>query len=71
MDPDADAKDKPGFFSRIFTSVDDKAKLAAQYRIAVRTQASTTRITVLDKDGAAVKTDVGGRILALVNDQLK
>ena len=71
VDPEADAKDKPGFFSRIFTSVDDKAKLAAQYRIAVRTQASTTRITVLDKDGVAVKTDVGGRILALVNDQLK
>ena len=71
VDPNADAKDKPGLFSRIFTSVDDRAKQAAQYRIAVRTQAATTRVTVQDKDGAAVTTDVGGRILALVNDQLK
>ena len=71
VDPNADAKDKPGFLSRIFTSSDDRLKQAAQYRIAVRTQASTTRITVQDKDGVAVTTDVGGRILALVNEQLK
>ncbi len=71
VDPNADAKDKPGLLSRIFTSADERAKQAAQYRIAVRTQSNTTRITVLDKDGAAVTTDVGGRILALVNDQLK
>ena len=71
VDPNADAKDKPGLLSRIFTSSEERLKQAAQYRIAVRTQASTTRITVQDKDGAAVTTDVGGRILALVNDQLK
>ena len=71
VDPNADAKDKPGLISRIFTSSEDRLKQAAQYRIAVRTQASTTRITVQDKDGTAVTTDVGGRILALVNDQLK
>ena len=71
VDPNADAKDKPGLLSRIFTSSDERLKQAAQYRIAVRTQASTTRVTVQDKDGAAVTTDVGGRILALVNDQLK
>lgn len=71
VDPNADAKDKPGFLSRIFTSNDDRLKQAAQYRIAVRTQAATTRVTVQDKNGAAVTTDVGGRILALVNDQLR
>jgi outer membrane protein assembly factor BamC len=71
VDPNADATDKPGLFSRIFTSTEDKKKQAAQYRIAVRTQSAITRVTVLDKDGAAVTTDVGGRILALVNDQLK
>ncbi len=71
VDPNADAKDKPGFLSRIFTSSDERLKQAAQYRIAVRTQSTTTRITVQDKDGAAVTTDVGGHILALVNDQLK
>ena len=71
VDPNADVKDKPGLFSRIFSSSDDRTKQAAQYRIAVRTQANTTRVTVQDKNGAAVTTDVGGRILALVNDQLK
>ena len=71
VDPNADARDKPGLLSRIFSSSDDRLKQAAQYRIAVRTQSNLTRVTVLDKDGAAVTTDVGGRILALVNDQLK
>ncbi len=70
VDPNADAKDKAGLLTRIFSS-DDRLKQAAQYRIAVRTQSSTTRVTVLDKDGVAVTTDVGGRILGLVNDQLK
>ena len=71
VDPNADAKDKAGLLSRIFTSSDERLKQAAQYRIAVRTQAAITRVTVLDKDGVAVTTDVGGRILGLVNDQLK
>ncbi len=71
VDPGADIKDKPGLFSRIFTSSEERTKQAAQYRIAVRSQQSTTRVLVLDKDGAAVTGDVGGRILALVNDQLK
>lgn len=70
VDPNADVNNKAGFFSKLFSS-EDKLKQAAQYRIAVRTQAATTRVTVQDKNGAAVTTDVGGRILALVNDQLK
>jgi outer membrane protein assembly factor BamC len=70
VDPNADAKDKSGLLTRIFSS-DERLKQAAQYRIAIRTQSNLTRVTVLDKDGAAVTTDVGGRILALVNDQLK
>jgi outer membrane protein assembly factor BamC len=71
VDPNADASDKPGLLSRIFTSSDERLKQAAQYRIAIRTQSNLTRVTVLDKNGVAVTTDVGGRILALVNDQLK
>lgn len=71
VDPNADVKDKPGLFARIFTSSDERKNQAAQYRIAVRSQQNTTRVVVLDKDGAAVTGDVGGRILALVNDQLK
>jgi outer membrane protein assembly factor BamC len=71
VDPNADATDKPGLLSRIFTSSDERLKQAAQYRIAIRTQSNLTRVTVLDKNGVAVTTDVGGKILALVNDQLK
>ena len=70
VDPNAEVNNKDGFFTKIFSS-EDKLKQAAQYRIAVRTQAATTRVTVQDKNGVAVTTDVGGRILALVNDQLK
>jgi outer membrane protein assembly factor BamC len=70
VDPEADAKDKAGLLTRVFSS-EDRLKQAQQYRIAVRTQSNLTRVTVLDKDGVAVTTDVGGRILALVNDQLK
>ena len=71
VDPDADAKDKPGLLSRIFTSSDDRLKQAAQYRIAVRTQGPLSRVSVQDKDGVALGNDVSGRILALLNDQLK
>lgn len=71
VDPNADTRDKPGLLSRIFSS-DEKSKQAAQYRIAVRTQGMTSsRVTVQDKDGTDVKSDVGTRILTLLNDQLK
>ena len=72
VDPDADAKDKPGLLSRVFTSAEDRLKQAAQYRVAVRTQGtSATRVSVLDKDGKPVTSDVSSRILTLLNEQLK
>jgi outer membrane protein assembly factor BamC len=71
VDPNADAKDKPGLLSRIFTSSEDRLKQAAQYRIAVRTTTNVSRVTVQDKDGKPVTSDVGPRILTLLNDQLK
>ena len=72
VDPNADAKDKPGLFARIFTSAEDKLKQAAQYRVTVETRGiSASRVVVLDKDGVPVKNDVGARILTLLNDQLK
>ena len=71
VDPNADAKDKPGLFSRIFTSPDERLKQAAQYRISVRSQGSGSRLSVQNKDGGPDTGDVGNRILALLNDQLK
>ncbi|MGI9024072.1 MAG: outer membrane protein assembly factor BamC [Burkholderiaceae bacterium] len=72
VDPDADAKDKPGLLSRIFTSSEERLKQAAQYRIAVRSQGTAiTRVSVLDKDSKQVTSDVGSRILKLLDEQLK
>ena len=72
VDPNADAKDKPGLLSRIFTSSEDRLKQAAQYRIIVRSPSMTTsRVVVQDKDGKDVTNDVGTRILTLLNEQLK
>ena len=71
VDPNADAKDKPGLLSRIFTSSEERLKQAAQYRVAVRTQGAATRVSVLDKDGTPVINDVSRRILTLLDDQLK
>ncbi len=72
VDPNADAQDKPGLLSRIFTSRDDRAKQAAQYRISVKTRSMTsTRVEVLDNKGVPVTSSVSNRILALLNDQLK
>ena len=71
VDPNADAKDKPGLLSRIFTSAEDRMKQAAQYRVALHTQGAATRISVLDKDGTPVINDVSRRILTLLNEQLR
>jgi len=72
VDPAADAKDKPGFLSRIFSS-SDSGKLANQYRVVVTTQANghTTRVMVQNQDGKPDASDVGPRILALLSEQLK
>ena len=71
VDPNADAKDKPGLFSRIFSSADERLKQAAQYRVSVRSQGGGSRLSVQNKDGGSDTGDVGNRILALLNDQLK
>lgn len=71
VDPNADAKDKPGLLSRIFTSAEDRMKQAAQYRVALHTQGAATRISVLDKDGTPVINDVSRRILTLLDEQLR
>lgn len=72
VDPKTDDKDKPGLLTRIFAS-DEKSKLAEQYRIVVKNQTgvSTCRISVQNKDGGPDTGDAGGRILALLNEQLK
>jgi outer membrane protein assembly factor BamC len=72
VDPATETKEKPGIISRIFSS-DEKSKLALQYRILVKGQPdnTTSRISVLNKDGQPEAGDAGTRILALLTDQLK
>ncbi len=72
VDPEEETKDTRGLLSRVFSS-DDPKKQALQYRVLVKSQpdGATTRVTILNKDGAPETGDAGTRILTLLNDQLK
>ncbi len=72
VDPQEDNRVKPkGFFARIFGSGDPKPGKQEQYRILVSDSGESTAVRVQDKAGAPEKTAVGGKILALLFDQLK
>jgi outer membrane protein assembly factor BamC len=74
VDQDADAKDKKsdqGFFAKLFSSSDDKAKNAASYRILVKGTDAGSQVAVLNKDGKPELSKTSDKILALLNEQLK
>lgn len=73
VDQKTDAEKKasePGFFSRLFSSKDDK-KQAQRYRILVNTSGEATRVSVQSEQGEAESGSTGDRILSLLSDQLK
>jgi outer membrane protein assembly factor BamC len=74
IDQVADAevkKSEPGFFSRLFSSKDDK-KGAQRYRVLVKSSSDAkTQISVLDEQGEVAKSANAERIITLLNDQLK
>ncbi len=72
IDQDSDAKNKSeqGFFSRLFSSKDDK-KQALRYQIAVKSTGERSRVTVLDEKGSVASDATSSRIINLLNDQLK
>lgn len=74
IDQVADAemkKSEPGFFSRLFSSKDDK-KGAQRYRVLVKNVSETkTQVSVLDEQGQPATGSNADRILSLLNDQLK
>lgn len=73
IDQKTDAEKKasePGFFSRLFSSKDDK-KQAQRYRILVNASGETTRVSVQNEQGEAESGSTGDRILSLLSDQLK
>ncbi|GAA4012159.1 outer membrane protein assembly factor BamC [Actimicrobium antarcticum] len=75
IDLGQDAQLKPtaekGFFSRMFSSSDDKAKTAQRYRVSVKETGTVSRITVLNADGKPEVSGAADRILSLLNEQLK
>ncbi len=72
IDQEGDAKNKAekGFFARLFSSKDEK-KEATRYQVQVKATGERSRIGVLDEKGAAAADATSGRILNLLNDQLK
>ena len=74
IDQDKDAQTKAagkGFFGRIFSSSDDKAKTAQRYRVSVKEAAGKSRVTVLNSDGKPEISATADRILKLLDEQLK
>lgn len=74
VDQDKDAQDKAekGFFSKLFSfGSKDDAKSTQRYRISVKESGGISRIQVLDGEGRPDTSATAGRILTLLNDQLK
>ncbi len=70
IDQESDAVKKEGFFSRLFSSKDEN-KGAQRFRIEVKGAGEASRVSVQDDKGAPSSTDTAGRILSLLNEQLK
>jgi len=72
VDPEATGKD--GFFSKLFSfGNDDKAKEAQRYRVLVKGNdgGNSSAVTVQDNEGKADTSPTAGKILSLLNDELK
>jgi outer membrane protein assembly factor BamC len=66
-----DTVDNRGFFSKLFTKTGgDDAKRAKKYRVSLKGDGSGTTVTVLNDAGQPESTEVGKRILSLLDEQL-
>jgi outer membrane protein assembly factor BamC len=70
-DPESEMIQKPGFFSRLFSTGKDSNVKTEQYRVQVRQDKDVSEVHVLNKDGATESTKTTQRILALLHEQLK
>ena len=70
---DADAPDKAekGFWSKLAFWKDDGPKKDEQYRISVAGVSQGSEVKVLDSQGAKSSSPTAGRILALLQQELK
>ena len=73
VDPaEDDKKQSPGFFARLFGGGGDARSQAAQYRISVKGQGTnTSQVSVQARDGRPEVSEVGTRILGLMQEQLR
>jgi outer membrane protein assembly factor BamC len=76
VDQGSEAQDKSaaaekGFFSKLFSSKDDKEKTAQRYRVLVKAVGTKSQVTVLGNDGKPEKSAIGDKILSLLHAQLK
>lgn len=69
----ARAESEKGFISKLFSwgSSKDDPKSAQRYRISVKETTGVSRVQVLDAEGRPDNSATAGRILALLNEQLK
>ena len=71
VDPVVDNQSK-GLLSKLaFWRSDEPANKAAQYQVVVKSASETSRVQVLNKDGAPETTGASKKILSLLYDQLK
>jgi outer membrane protein assembly factor BamC len=77
VDPEADVKtkkDEGGTLSKLMFwkgSGKDKPDQAAQYRIYLKQEATSTSVQVMTREGGIDKSDTSRKILTLLHDQLK
>ena len=62
-------KDKPGFFSRLFSR--DTANAPQRYRISVKAQGESTTVAVLNTQGTPETSEDAKRIVQVIADDLK
>ena len=75
VDQDRESQNKAaaekGFFSRMFSSKDDKDKTAQRYRVSVKAIGAKSQVTVLGNDGQPENSPIADKILSLLHAQLK
>ncbi|KAF3998265.1 outer membrane protein assembly factor BamC [Glaciimonas immobilis] len=73
VDQSEDIKDKKptGFLSKMFSSTKKEDKTAARYRVAVKADGAASQVAIQNNAGQPETSPVGGRILSLLNEQLK
>jgi outer membrane protein assembly factor BamC len=70
VDP-ATAGQKPGFFDKLKFWGEGEAERKTEYLISLQGQVPPTRVVILDKGGARDNSETAGRILSLLETELK